>query len=257
MKKLLLTAALCIGFTSSGYAQGVPVVDPAAILKLVAITEQLREDYAVQTQQLQTIMHEYQTLLQTLENARAQLEALKGDKGIAALFEAAGIDTFNEGAFGSLVDLYGSISSGDFTDLISVTLPDGTTGVEIANELLGSVGMSQELITELSASTSYNDRSVAHQAGSGVGLSIQAQHSYQVAAKHTEALAALTDQVDNTQDVKASTDLGTLATIQLGYAIAELIRVESASASAQAQAMISQAGGTANAAQYSNFTVEE
>ncbi|HAB37333.1 MAG TPA: hypothetical protein DCE52_04910 [Rhodobacteraceae bacterium] len=256
-KSLLAVTTACFTFGTTPVNAGIPVVDPAAIAQLISVLGMMEADYGIQTAQLQKQLEELQTAYTQIEKLQGQLDALTGAKGITDILNALDLDTINDPVFRSIRNVGEALESGDYSSLASVKLPDGTSGSDIADNLLSNVNLSQSDIQEHAKSENYNQRSIAKSAGTGVALSVQAQSSYQNSDQYTQAMEQISKQIDKTEDVKASTDLGTLATVNLGYQIAELIKLEASSANAAAQGMMMQAGSIANAAKYTNFSIPE
>lgn len=230
-----IAVALAFAPASLAKAQGIPVIDTAAIAQMFTDFEQELRDYAAQLEQLQALREQIATGLEQLQELEEQVTAITGSRGLSALlngdFERAARLTLDRQVNSVIRD----VGLGNFAAMNEGRLSVTVDAEMIAGEVLGTVGLSVTEIDRLSRSVDRGDWGTAAQASTGVVLSVMAQDAHERAGETVGALEQMVDTIDLMDDIKGSTDLNTRVTAELGFALVELIRLEATRASAEGQ----------------------
>lgn len=228
IRRLLICAVMASScfYAPASRASGIPVIDAAALTQMIVEFQQQLRDFATQTQQLNELRTQVQQHIEQLQELRAQVEAITGSRAISALlngdFEQAARATLDHG----VNTLVSEVAGGNIQILMDGRLAPGVDPEGIANQLLTSLGLSVPTLEELSRSDQMHDRGTATQAASGVVLSVQAQDAYGRANEAVGRLEELIGAIDAQEDIKASMDLNTRMTAELGFVLIDLIRME-------------------------------
>ena len=208
-------------------AQGVPVIDAAAIGHLIQQFEQMQEDYEAQIDQLTTL--------------NDQLTAITGPRGMSDLLNSAA-DIGARAAADSPQDIVdGAISGGSVsgnTETINAVLADlrQTFDLEDLSALLESD------IPQL--------RAVATQASTAMAAAATSADTYDRANEAMERVSDLIDEIDSTDDIKGSIDLNTRMLAEVVVLLNENLRLQATIANSMAADALSEARDIAAAREF-------
>ncbi len=206
MKKILRTTAIAASITLSaagaGYAQGVPTFDAASVAQALAQLEQMRQDYANQLQQLQS---------------------MTGDKAIAGILNSAPEIAARESA-----DSLSSIMSGAMT---GSAIPGNSSALTSRiNDLKATFALPD--INAFLTSDKPQDRALATQAGAGLAAVATAEDTYARANTSMGRVNQLIGQIDSNADLKASVDYNTRMLGEIAVLLNESLRLQAAQTNA-------------------------
>lgn len=215
MSRILRTTAIAaltmVLATGAGRAQGVPTFDAAAVAQAIATLDQMRQDYANQLQQLQS---------------------MTGNKAISGILNS-GADVAARGSADSL----SSIMTGAMT---GSAIPGNSSALEARIQELKTTFDLPNIDTFLSSATP-QDRALATQAGAGLAAVATAEDSYGRANASMGRVNQLIGDIDTNADLKASVDYNTRMLGELAVMLNEMIRVQSAATNATGTASIQDA----------------
>lgn len=228
MKKLILQTMVAIPLCLSSInaqAQGIPVIDTSQLTQVIAQLQQQVRDYEEQVKQFTMMKDQF-------ENMQKRLEAITGAKGMSSILNGAAEKTARTAA----------------SDLQSIM--DGAIG---GTNISGNIGDMNSVISELrtrfdlgdlsdfDGSDVPADRAIASLAGTGMATIATAEDTYKRANSAVTRVNSLVDQIDSTDDLKASIDFNTRVQAEVGVLILELIRVQAASANTTGMMALQQA----------------
>ena len=196
-------AAIAGTFVSgTAQAQGVPTFDAASVAQALAQLEQMRQDYANQLQ---------------------QLESMTGDKAIAGILNAAPDIAARDSA-----DSLSSIMSGAMT---GAAIPGNSSALTARiDELKGTFDLPD--INNFLTSDVPQDRALATQAGAGLAAVATAEDTYARANASMGRVNQLIGNIDSNTDLKASVDYNTRMLGEIAVLLNETLRVQAATANA-------------------------
>ena len=209
MKRMIRTLAASIVVVSLGsipaHAEGVPVIDGAAIAQFIKQLEQMQKDYENQLEQL--------------TNLQDQLESMTGDKGIGGILNSATDQSAREAAdsLSSIID--SAISGGGLSGNTSVIS-------DRISELKDTFGLAD--LTQFLGSERTQDRALATQAGSGMAAVATAEDTYQRANASMDRVNGMIEDIDSNADLKASVDYNTRMLAEVAVLLNENLRVQAA-----------------------------
>ncbi|PZX14180.1 type IV secretion system protein VirB5 [Palleronia aestuarii] len=197
-------AAITAGALASApaHAQGVPTFDAASVAQAIAQLEQMRQDYANQLQQLQS---------------------MTGDKAIAGILNSAPEIAARESA-GSL----SAIMSGGMT---GAAIPGNASALTARMNELKTTFALPDLNGFLTSDTP-QDRALATQAGAGLAAVATAEDTYARANTSMGRVNQLIGQIDGNADLKASVDYNTRMLGEIAVLLNESLRLQAAQANA-------------------------
>jgi hypothetical protein len=209
LRGAVLALAASVTPLAGAQAQGVPVIDPAAIAEAVRQLEQMRRDYQAQIDQLTTL--------------RDQLEGMTGDKGIGSILNSPADQAGRASA-----DSLASIMDGAMT---GSAIP-GNSGplTSRIGELQSTFGLPD--VASFLGSELPQDRALATQAGSGLAAMALAEDTYGRANASMERVNGLIARIDASPDLKASVDYNTRMLAEVAVLLNESLRIQSATANA-------------------------
>ena len=215
-------------------AQGVPVIDASSIAQLVTQLDQMRRDYATQLEQLTQLREQYANMVEQLDTLRQQYAAVTGPRGIGGVLNTVEDIRERDAAetLGGIVD--GSI----FGDLDRVA---GNVGRITAR--LADLRATYELddLDVFAGSEEASDRAIAEVAGAGMASVATAEDAYARANAAMDRVSALIGRIDDSTDIKASTDFNTRMLAEVAGLLAENLRAQAAVANAQGAAALADA----------------
>ncbi|WP_299844518.1 type IV secretion system protein [uncultured Jannaschia sp.] len=203
-RRLRTTAAAAILTVIAGtaHAQGVPTFDAASVAQAIAQLEQMRQDYANQLQ---------------------QLESMTGNKAISGILNGAS-----------------DIAARESADSLSAIMSGGMTGAAIPGNASALTARMNELKTTFAlpdinsflASDTPQDRALATQAGAGLAAVATAEDTYARANTSMGRVNQLIGQIDANADLKASVDYNTRMLGEIAVLLNESLRLQAAQANA-------------------------
>lgn len=233
---LALAAALA---ASGANAQGVPVIDSSSIAQLIAQLEEQVADADRQLEQIRLMSEQLTTATQQLQQLTAQVNAITGGRGLSALLNGDIERAAREAMVSNLNEAMREAGAGNFGYFsTSGRFALTATPESVAADLLNSVLLDPSRLQEMSQSESGRDRGTSALAGSGTVLSLAAQDAYGRAAETNDRLETLAEAIDEQPDIKASMDLNTRTTIELGFLLNDMLRMEAAAANTLATGAI-------------------
>jgi type IV secretion system protein VirB5 len=241
-----LGALLAGGWAAPGWAQGVPVIDPANLIqatlqaqRALEQIEQMSEQYAKQIEQLRVAIEQRNALL----GARGMGQLLNGPqdraarRGVPATFEEL-LRTLSTGTgargFEELQGLYEARSRDlDLArpEAVNPERPQGRTARVYARERA-------ETLAKLAVS----------------------EKAYAEATRRVEAYERLLGAIDAAPDLKASTDLANRVLVENGFTMNELVRLQAISLASAAAGQAHDLVETTNVAEiavYESVPLEE
>lgn len=199
---LRITAVAVTLATGAAHAQGVPTYDAASIAQAIAQLDQMRQDYA---------------------NQLEQLESMTGDKAIAGILNSAPDIAARESA-----DSLSAIMSGAMT---GSSIPGNSSGLTARiDELKGTFALPD--INAFLTSDTPQDRAIATQAGAGLAAVATAEDTYARANTSMGRVNQLIGQIDDTADLKASVDYNTRMLGEIAVLLNESLRLQAAQTNA-------------------------
>ena len=253
---LIIAAAFCVAAEDAA-AQGVPVVDSGALMQLAAQLEQQLRDYETQLEQVATLRQQLETQLRQLAEIQAQVRAVTGTRGLSALLNGD-LEQAARGAMTkNLNDLVREVGAGNFLYFAEGRIAGGIDPERVAGDLLRTLLLDPGRLADLSRSPNGQDRGTALRAGSGVVLSVAAQDAHGRAEEANARFERLVEAIDEQEDVKGAVDLNTRTTAELGFLLADLVRLEAAGASALGTAALVDARDREASAKFSSFLAVE
>lgn len=188
--------------SGAAQAQGVPTFDAASIAQAIAQLEQMRQDYANQLEQLQS---------------------MTGDKAIAGILNGATDIAARESA-----DSLSSIMSGAMT---GATIPGNSSALSARiSELKTTFDLPD--INAFLTSDKPQDRALATQAGAGLAAVATAEDTYARANTSMGRVNELIGQIDSNADLKASVDYNTRMLGEIAVLLNESLRLQAAATNA-------------------------
>lgn len=183
-------------------AQGVPTFDAASVAQAIAQLDQMRQDYANQLQQLQS---------------------MTGGKAIAGILNAA-----PDIAARASADSLSSIMAGAMT---GAAIPGNSSALTARiDEMKAAFDLPN--INAFLSSTTPQDRALATQAGAGLAAVATAEDTYARANASMGRVNQLIGQIDSNADLKASVDYNTRMLGEIAVLLNETLRVQAATANA-------------------------
>ncbi|WP_299655646.1 type IV secretion system protein [uncultured Jannaschia sp.] len=183
-------------------AQGVPTFDAASVAQAIAQLEQMRQDYANQIEQLQS---------------------MTGSKAISGILNGAQ-----------------DIAARESADSLSAIMSGGMTGAAIPGNASALTARMNELKTTFAlpdinsflTSETPQDRALATQAGAGLAAVATAEDTYARANTSMNRVNELIGQIDANADLKASVDYNTRMLGEIAVLLNESLRLQAAQANA-------------------------
>lgn len=202
IRTTVLAAGLALSAAGAGHAQGVPTFDAASVAQAVAQLNQMRQDYANQLQ---------------------QLESMTGSKAIAGILNAAPDIAARESA-----DSLSSIMEGAMT---GSAIPGNTSALmSRINDLKTTFDLPN--IDTFLTSAKPQDRALATQAGAGLAAIATAEDTYARANTSMNRVNQLIGQIDSNADLKASVDYNTRMLGEVAVLLNESLRLQAAQTNA-------------------------
>ncbi len=202
LRSAAVVAIVATSLTNTAEAQGVPTFDAASVAQALAQLEQMRQDYA---------------------NQLRQLESMTGDKAIAGILNAAPDIAARESA-----DSLSSIMSGAIT---GAAIPGNSSALTARiDELKGTFDLPN--INDFLTSDVPQDRALATQAGAGLAAVATAEDTYARANASMGRVNHLIGNIDSNADLKASVDYNTRMLGEIAVLLNETLRVQAATANA-------------------------
>lgn len=202
VRSTAIAAVAAILASGAVRAQGVPTFDAASVAQAIAQLDQMRQDYANQLQQLQS---------------------MTGDKAIAGILNAA-----PDIAARASADSLSSIMTGAMT---GAPIPGNSSALTARiDELKAAFDLSD--INAFLTSTTPQDRALATQAGAGLAAVATAEDTYARANASMGRVNQLIGQIDSNADLKASVDYNTRMLGEIAVLLNETLRVQAATANA-------------------------
>lgn len=254
----MIGAAAVIGLAAAETeAQGVPVVDSGALAQLAAQLEQQLRDYETQLEQAATLREQLGAQLRQLAELQAQVRAVTGPRGLSALLNGDPEQAARAAMTKNLDDLVREAGAGNFVRFDEGRIAGGIDPGHVAENLLRNLLLDPGRLADLSRSPNGQDRGTALRAGSGVVLSVAAQDAQGRAEESNARFERLIAAIDEQEDVKGAVDLNTRTTAELGFLLADLIRLEAAGASALGTAALVEARDREASAKFTSFTTTD
>ena len=204
LKGVAAAATITVAALASAptHAQGVPTFDAASVAQAIAQLEQMRQDYANQLQQLQS-----------MTGGKAISGILNGAQDIAARESAHSLSAIMSGA------------------MTGATVPGNTSALSARmNELKTTFALPN--IEEFLTSDTPQDRALATQAGAGLAAVATAEDTYARANTSMGRVNELIGQIDANADLKASVDYNTRMLGEIAVLLNESLRLQAAQANA-------------------------
>lgn len=206
MKKLILTTAIALCLTSPAKAQGIPVIDAASITQAILQLQQMAEDYQNQIQQLDQALATYNSITGGRNLGNLQNSSLEQDLRRALppeLQELIGLN--NASGLGAA----GLQTQGIYNDILTTYQP--ITGANlIPSDPTGSLAGAHD-----------------RQSNTTYAAMAASESSYNAASKRLQGYETMLQELNNTQDLKASVDLLARITAENGILLNEVMRMQS------------------------------
>ena len=202
LRSAAAAAILTILGAGASHAQGVPTFDAASVAQAIAQLDQMRQDYANQLQQLQS---------------------MTGNKAIAGI-----LNSEPEIAARKSADSLSSIMSGAMT---GSAIPGNSSALTSRiDELKTTFGLPD--INAFLTSAKPQDRALATQAGAGLAAVATAEDTYARANTSMDRVNHLIGQIDTNADLKASVDYNTRMLGEIAVLLNESLRLQAAQTNA-------------------------
>ena len=202
LRSAAAAAIATILVTGTAQAQGVPTFDAASVAQAIAQLEQMRQDYANQLEQLQS---------------------MTGDKAIAGILNGAQDIAARESA-----DSLSSIMSGAMT---GAAIPGNSSALTARIEELKTTFDLPDINAFLTSDVP-QDRALATQAGAGLAAVATAEDTYARANTSMGRVNELMGQIDANADLKASVDYNTRMLGEIAVLLNESLRLQAAQTNA-------------------------
>lgn len=254
MKQILrsIAAATALAISSPAQAQGVPTFDGSQLGQLVAQLEHMAVDLNVQLQQLATMRLELETQLSQLLNLDAQLTSLIEGSGMGSLFASPEEFRALRGKLIGPLNTARALASGDFLSGFS---PGAELEASVERVLSGS-GFTTKTLSTLSSSPQPADTRIATSAGASAMLSVAAQESHAEAGQSLERLETMVGLIDDQEGLKATVDLNTRVTVELGIILTQIWRLEAAQGVSAGQLGVVDAATLADERRFRSMAVD-
>ncbi len=237
MKRIILGTAIALSMAVPANrveAGGIPVFDGVGLGQLIVDFQQELKDYAKQIEQLQALREQIANQIKQINELKAQVAAVTGSRGLSALlngdFEKAARLTLDR----NVNSLIREVGLGNIAVMREGKLSANLDPEVVADTVLGPLGLSVGELERLAKSGSAYDRGTSVQASTGVVLSVMAQDAHERTKAAVERFEDMIAEIDAQPDIKASTDLNTRVTAELGLMLVDMIRLEATQASAMA-----------------------
>ncbi|WP_299821182.1 type IV secretion system protein [uncultured Jannaschia sp.] len=195
-------AAILSVLAGTAQAQGVPTFDAASVAQAIAQLEQMRQDYANQIEQLQS---------------------MTGSKAISGILNSAQDIAARESA-----DSLSAIMSGAMTNS---AIPGNASALTARIDELKTTFALPDINSFLASDTP-QDRALATQAGAGLAAVATAEDTYARANTSMGRVNELIGQIDSNADLKASVDYNTRMLGEIAVLLNESLRLQAAQANA-------------------------
>ena len=235
----IATAALMTAmvFGAPACAQGVPVIDGTTLTQVIAQLQQMRQSYAAQLQELDTMRQELitaQTQLASITGARGIASILNSDKDIKDRLAAVSLNAIQQAA------LNGSALSG--LDGLNETLTNLRKKFDF------------EGLQDVFASIRPIDRAITEQATAAVTAIATAKDTYTRANASMERINTMIGRIDDNADLKASVDYNTRVMAELAVIMNENLRIQAANTNVNGANALARARDNAASRKFNQLT---
>ena len=239
--RLAATAILCIGLTgSTGFAQGVPVIDGTNLAKNIEQLQAALRDAENQIAQIEELKKQVENGISQLTNLEGILGSISGLNEIASLYNSVQDLRSRTAKITDLSGFQDAIAIGDFDSLLdslldgNVTMGDKMAG-DYMRDTLESAGLTSEVLAGLSSSENPQDKRIADTAAASATAMGMAQLSYEESAQSLERIDGLVEEIGNQTELKDSIDLNTRMAAETNFMLGQMWRLNAAAGLAAGQ----------------------
>lgn len=252
MRRLLISAALCLGLASGASAQGVPTVDTQNIAQEIRQLQQMLEDFGIQSDIFENALEQLDMLQQQFDQLQSMYASLTGPREILGLIMGGELDQLLEAKFEDIPGLIRGIQQGDWSNLLGITAGPMRTQMQQA---LASAGFDEDSLREIATSGNPGAEGIATRATTGAVLSAAAQNSHEEAAQSLARVERLVAMIPDMEDLKASMDHNTRVTAELAIAMTRMWELEAIQTIGAGNAGVVDAATIAEERRYMDFTM--
>lgn len=248
----VLSASVVAGTVNAG---GVPTIDVTTITQIseliaeakLQLKEMLTANIKLDTQ--------IENMVQQVATLKQQYEALT--KGLTLADLGLDPDSLLEEFLPEIGTLSSSIDaakSGDWSSVLSSGKVGGVSTTTRVNGIFDSMGLKKSDVDTLTSSDDVKEKRIGTAANTAAFLSVAAESSQEESKKSLERLTDYSVKVGETQTLKESIDLNTLATIELGNALANIWSMETVQTVGQGEMGVMDAATAADEAKFLKVT---
>jgi len=254
MKRLFLSAALCLGLASGAQAQGVPTVDTRAIAQQIQQFQQMLEDFGIQTDIFDTLTEQLATLQSQLDELQSTYAALTEIGDLVELAMGGNLDRLLQRDFGDLIGLIQNVQNGNWTDLLG---PGGGIARTQMERVLARAGFDEDSIREMATSGVPGAERTATLATTGAMAAAAGQVTHENASHAAERLETLVAAIGDQDTLRQSLDHNTRVTAELGIILLQMLELQAIQAVALGQGGVLDAATIAEEQRYLDLTLPE
>ncbi|WP_371158325.1 type IV secretion system protein [Jannaschia sp. 2305UL9-9] len=253
-----IAAALLAALPTVVGAQGVPVIDGSNLAQNIEQLQAALRDAENQLAQIEELRRQVELSLEQITNLEGILGSISGLNGIADLYNSAEDLRSRAAKIADLDGLIGSLSVGDWDDILDSLLDDEVTmgerrAQEALRETLETAGFDQPTLAGLSNDEGGQGQIIAQTAATNATAMAASQMAYEEAAASLERIDGLVDAIGDQATLKESVDLNTRMAAETNFMLGQMWRLNAAAGLATGQTGVNWAAEQARQRAFFDF----